>query len=93
MSFLGLNLQPLSFIKLEMNSSKLLLIESLIISVQVQIDPFVCQQSDFVGDQTHDQGIELDTETLHCGIKVAARPHLVLTENRGRFIKVWAKFF
>ena len=29
----------------------------------------------------------------HCGIKVAARPHLVLTENWASFIKVWAKFF
>lgn len=38
-------------------------------------------------------GSRVRQRALHCGIKVAARPHLVLTENWARFIKVWAKFF
>lgn len=51
----------------------------------------ICRQSEFSGGQSHDQGVR--HRALHCGIQVAARPHLVLTENWVRFIKVWTKFF
>lgn len=56
---------------------------------QAQLHPSIL----VLGSERQKSGGGVRQRALHCGIKVAARPHLVLTEHWARFIKVWAKFF
>lgn len=43
---------------------------SLIIIVQAQFDPIICQQRDFSGGQTHNQGVGLDKGHCTVGLRL-----------------------